>query len=81
MAKKYVEVCAVFKPDGRMIPILLWWDDRRKYTIDRVLDVRRAASLKAGGVGLRYTCRILGRERYLYYEDPAWFVGVPDTFS
>ena len=30
MAKKYVEVCAVFKPDGRMIPILLWWDDRRK---------------------------------------------------
>ena len=81
MAKKYVEVCAVFKPDGRMIPIWLWWDDRRKYTIDRVLDVRRAASLKAGGVGLRYTCRILGRERYLYYEDPAWFVEVPDTFS
>ena len=81
MAKKYVEVCAVFTPDGRMIPILLWWDDRRKYTIDRVLDVRRAASLKAGGVGLRYTCRILGRERYLYYEDPAWFVEVPDTFS
>lgn len=81
MAKKYVEVCAVFKPDGRMILILLWWDDRRKYTIDRVLDVRRAASLKAGGVGLRYTCRILGRERYLYYEDPAWFVEVPDTFS
>lgn len=48
--------------------------DGRAFRIDRVLEVRRAASLKAGGVGWRYKCRIQGRERYLFYEDPAWFV-------
>lgn len=75
MAKKYVEVGAVFRPDGSIIPVLLWWDDGRSYQIDRVLDVRRAASLKAGGVGRRYTCRICGQERYLFLEDNGkWFV-------
>ena len=38
------------------------------------MDVRRAASLKAGGTGLRYRCLIGGRERNLFYEDPRWFV-------
>lgn len=38
------------------------------------MDVRRAASLKAGGTGLRYRCLIGGRERYLFFEDPRWFV-------
>ena len=42
--------------------------------IDRVLDVRRAASLKAGGIGLRYTIRIHGKATHLYFEDPQWFV-------
>ena len=47
----------------------------RSYQIDRVLDIRRAASLKAGGVGRRYTCRICGKERYLWLEDDGkWFV-------
>ena len=41
---------------------------------DRILDRRRAASLKAGGIGMRYTCRILGQRSYLYYEEPRWFV-------
>ena len=37
--------------------------------------VCRAASLKAGGVGMRYTCIIDGKESYLYYEDNnMWFV-------
>ena len=42
--------------------------------IDRVLDVRRAASLKAGGMGIRYTVRINGKQSYLFYEEPRWFV-------
>ena len=24
--------------------------------------------------GTRYTCRILGQESYLFYEEPRWFV-------
>lgn len=64
-----------------MRPLILWWDDGRKYEIDRVLDVRRAASLKAGGIGIRYTCRILGKERYLYLDEDKWYVNVPDDFA
>ena len=75
MPKKYVEVGAVHRTDGQILPVLLWGEDGRSYQIDRVLDIRRAASLKAGGVGRRYTCRICGKERYLWLEDDGkWFV-------
>lgn len=73
--KRYVEVTAHTTAAGRIIPIMLWWDRDHAYEIDKVLDMRRAASLKAGGVGLRYTCRIRSKERYLYLEDNGkWFV-------
>jgi len=42
--------------------------------VDRVLDVRPAASLKAGGAGTRYTVRIRGRQTYLFREEDRWFV-------
>ena len=60
--------------NGNITPISVVWEDGRSFEIDRVLDVRRAASLKAGGIGVRYLCRISGRETFLYYEDPRWFV-------
>lgn len=78
MARVNVEVGAVFSREGRITPVMLWWPDGRSFSIDRVLDVRRAASLKGGGIGLRYTCRIRGKERYLFYENPTWFVEVDD---
>ena len=61
--------------------MLFWWGGKR-YDVDRVLDVRRAASLKGGGLGIRYTCRILGKERYLFFDDAAqqWFVEVDDPY-
>ena len=79
--KKYVEVTAHHNAQGFVRPLILWWDDGRKYEIDRVLDVRRAASLKAGGIGIRYNCRILGKERYLYLDEDKWYVNVPDDFA
>lgn len=73
--KIYVDVNARFSKDGRMIPISFIWKDGRTYEIQRIKDVRRAASLRAGGVGMRYTCIIDGRESYLFYEDNnMWFV-------
>ena len=72
--KIFITVNADFNPDGTITPIALKWDDGRIFDIDRILDVRPAASLKAGGRGLRYTCKILGKERYLYFENPNWFV-------
>lgn len=72
--KTYVRVKAEFDTDGHVMPTAIIWSDDREFAIDRVLDVRRAASTKAGGLGLRYTVRIGGHERYVYYEDPCWFV-------
>lgn len=74
--KVYVEVVVEFNIDGKMIPKFLRWNDGTVYEIDKVLDERRAASLKAGGQGIRYLCRIHGKERYLFYEKPKWFVEV-----
>lgn len=59
--KVYVDVTARFSKDGRLIPISVIWTDGHVYEIQRVTDVRRAASLKAGGVGMRYTCVKIGR--------------------
>lgn len=58
--KVYVDVDAVFTREGILQPRRIRWSDGKVYVIDRILDVRRAASLKAGGAGIRYTCRILG---------------------
>lgn len=74
--KVYVEVVVEFNIDGKMIPKSLRWDDGTVYEIDKILDERRAASLKAGGQGIRYLCWIHGKERYLFYEKPKWFVEV-----
>lgn len=74
--KVYVDVEAIFK-DGCLIPTSVIWVDGRKYLIDKVIECRRAASLKAGGAGIRYTCRIAGQIKYLFYEENnRWFMEV-----
>ncbi len=72
--KTYVEVTARFTADGRIIPFKILWDDGKIYNIDRIIDVCRAASLKVGGTGIRYTCRIGQKESYLFLEENQWFV-------
>lgn len=72
--KVYVEVVARFDRDGRLMPLSVTWEDGSTFEIDRILDTRRTASTKAGGVGMRYLCRIQGHETFLYYEGPCWFV-------
>ena len=74
-SKVYVDVNATFSKDGRLIPKSFIWTDGHVYEIQRVKNVCRAASLKAGGVGMRYTCVVDGRESHLYYEDNnMWFL-------
>ncbi len=69
MSKIYVKVDATFEIDGSIVPKYMYWQDGRKFEVQKILDVRRAASLKAGGTGLRYTCKIEGYQRYLFLED------------
>lgn len=75
MARKvYVDVTAEFDTEGNIMPLAVEWEDGRIFQVDRVTDVRPAASLKAGGTGIRYTCRILGTQTYLWKEGNRWFV-------
>ena len=74
-SKVYVNVTAEFTNDGRLIPKSFVWKDGNIYEIQKVTNVCRAASLKAGGAGLRYTCIVDGLESHLYYEDNnLWFM-------
>ena len=72
--KKYVQVIVKFKEDGQIIPLQVLWEDGRVFEIDRILDMRPGVSLKVGGQGIRYVCRIRNKEVSLYYEEPRWFV-------
>lgn len=66
--KVYVKVTAAFTSDGRMTPLSLTWEDGQEYAIDRILDVRPSAAMKAGGQGDRYTIRTCGKESFLFFE-------------
>ena len=57
-----------------MIPLSIEWEDGRSFEIDKVLDVCRAASLKAGGIGIRYTCRVRHKQVYLFKDEDSWFM-------
>ena len=73
--KVYVSVTAVFTKEGKLVPKSFIWKNGHVYDIQKVTDVRRAASLRAGGAGLRYTCIVDGRESHLFYEENnLWFV-------
>ncbi|MBC3897999.1 hypothetical protein GH811_00030 [Acetobacterium malicum] len=73
VVKKFVSVTAKFDQNG-ITPLKIFWSDGRVFDIDRVTDVRPAASIVVGGLGIRYKCKIGGKERLLFYEQPRWFV-------
>lgn len=74
MGKTFIKVTAEHDEKGNIKPLDLTWTDGRKFEVDRVLDVRMAPSLKGGGLGIRYTCRIRGKEVYLFCDEGKWFV-------
>ena len=75
LPKVYVAVRAEFAEDGTMFPREITWEDGEKYEIDRVLDIRQAPALKAGGQGDRYTIMVHGIQSYLFFERSANLTG------
>lgn len=73
---KFINVRALMRYDGRVIPLEIEWEDGRIFAIDKVLDIRKVASTKGGGKGVRYTCRILNKEKYLFLDEYFWWVEV-----
>ena len=40
----------------------------------KITDVRPAASERTGGHGIRYTCRVQGKQIYLFHDRDLWFI-------
>lgn len=74
IVKQYVSVTAKFDPDGNILPLCINWKDGRHFDIDRVTDIRYAASPLSRASGIRYTCKIKNREKYIFLEENRWFV-------
>ena len=76
--KVYVNVNVDHMADGKMLPRSFVWEDGRQYRVDRIIDIRPAASLKAGGAGIRYTVRAGGKETFMFLEEDngvdRWFM-------
>ncbi|MBQ7599382.1 MAG: hypothetical protein IJU57_01775 [Clostridia bacterium] len=78
LEKTYVGVSLTVNRRGDVRPRTIFWYDPegeiRKYRVDRLKHVCRAASTKVGGCGMRYTVVVDGRETFLFEEDGRWFV-------
>ena len=71
--KNLIKVIAQFEEEGIITPLYIVYEDHN-YKIDKIRRVEPAASLKSGGIGLRYTCKIGGKDRYLFLEDNQWYI-------
>ena len=72
--KRFVKVRADFTLDGRVVPLKFRTEDGPAFVIDRIVDIRPAPSLKSGGQGMRYTCRVGNRMLFLFHDRTHWFV-------
>lgn len=74
MGKTIVTIRAEHDTLGNTRPLSIIWHDGREFAVDKIVDIRMAASLKAGGQGIRYICRICGKEIHLFCDDGIWFI-------
>lgn len=74
--RRYVKVRADHTLDGKIRPLMFREEEGPVCIIDCVEDVRPAPSLKAGGQGIRYICRVGEVRMKLFYVEPYWFVEV-----
>lgn len=74
MMKINLQVNADFDLDGNIRPRAITWEDGRVFEIDRILDARMAPAMVAGGLGMRYLCRIRGKVVKLFNDEGRWFM-------
>lgn len=74
--RKKITVIAKMDENGKITPLTILWSPSLSIEIDKVVDIRKKASLKGGGMGIRYTCLIKNQQRYLWLDENIWFVEV-----
>ena len=61
-----------------VIPLKIYTPGDDRITVDMITDIRREASLKAGGSGDKYTCHAtlsdIQREIYVYKHEDDWYM-------
>lgn len=72
--KEYVTVNLTVDEEGKVRPNSIVFRKDKKYEIDRLKAICRAAATKVGGTGIRYTVVIQGKETYLFEDEGRWFV-------
>ena len=76
--KDYVTVVARHELGGRIRPVAYQLPGGSPVKIDCVTDERQAASLKSGGQGTRYTCKVtvdeVQSDVYLFHDEELWFM-------
>lgn len=71
-----VGVLVEFLKEGGIVPRRLCWGDGQEFQVDKVV-IRENSPCHSGEILVqRFTIKISGQERYLYYdkENEIWFV-------
>ena len=78
--KDYVTVVARHELGGRIRPVAYQLPGGSPVKIDNITDERQSASLKSGGQGMRYTCKVtvdeVQSDVYLFHDEELWFMEV-----
>ena len=70
--RRYVDVIARWRDDGRIEPLSVCWPDGRSFQVDAVIGKPAGDTFPDAAVHtLRYTVRIGGRTTHLYLERTA----------
>lgn len=75
LQKKYVAVDSHTTTEGKETPIMIYWEDGRKFPIGRVIDRIDREHSKVGGTGMCFICEFEGGGvTRVYHEEDKWFV-------
>jgi hypothetical protein len=74
MKKVFIEVVCKFDIIGNVIPLKIAWPDGREYEVDKVNEFTRAAAPQIGGIGIRYSVRIMNKETFIWREGDQWYM-------
>ena len=73
--KRYIEVDVHTDKYGNLTPIAIYWDDGKRYEVDKILEKPRQKASPVGGCGILYVCKIQGQVRNIYFEQGyRWFI-------
>lgn len=73
--REFIEVKALMRRDGQLIPAAFTWEDQ-EIRIEKVLKTQQGSSLKDGIAGTRYLCQALNKRFYLYFTGKQWYMSL-----